>query len=157
MDTAALIQELGVYAGSFLIALISGVVPVVNAEVFLFGMVTLAPDSHNLLGLVAVVTLGQMAAKIGMYWAARGVLNVSLTKYEKTIAKWRDRFNRSEPGLSFFILVSAFSGIPPFFVTSILAGMFRVPFVRFWLVGYVGRFVRFGLVAAFPAVVRTLF
>lgn len=157
MDTAALIQELGIYAGSFLVCFLSGVVPLINAELFLIGVVALAPDSHNFWLLIFIGSLGQMAAKIAMYWAARGALNISLTRHEATIAKWRARFARTEPGLSSFIFVSAFVGLPPFFVTSILAGMFRVPFVRFWIVGFLGRFARFALVAAFPKVMMDIF
>jgi membrane protein YqaA with SNARE-associated domain len=157
MDTATLIQDLGIYVASFVVCLISGLVPLVNAELFLIGVVTLAPDSHEFFMLVLMGTLGQMVAKMAMYWAARGALNMSLARYEKAIAKWRHRFTRSEPGLSFFIFVSAFTGIPPFFVTSILAGTFRVPFVRFWLVGFLGRFVRFALVVLFPKALMELF
>ncbi|WP_428261503.1 VTT domain-containing protein [Haliangium sp.] len=157
MDTAAVLEALGVYGGSFVVALLSGVLPLVNIELFLIGLVALAPDSYSLVPLVAVTTAGQMTAKVAMYWAGRGVLDLPLGKYRKSIDKWQHRFNHSEPRLSLFIFTSAATGLPPFFVISILAGTFKMPFWRFLLVGYLGRALRFALCAAFPALVMDLF
>jgi membrane protein YqaA with SNARE-associated domain len=157
MDTSALVQDLGIYLATLVVSLVSGIVPLVNVELYLMGVVTLAPDSHNIWLLVLMATIGQMTAKVAMYWSARGMLNISLAKYEAAVAKWRVRFQRSEPQLSFFILGSAFIGLPPFFVTSILAGMLRVSFLRFWAMGFCGRFARFILFALFPVAMMKLF
>jgi membrane protein YqaA with SNARE-associated domain len=157
MDTSALVQELGIYIGTFVVCLASGIVPVVNAELYLVGLVILAPASHDTLLLVLMATLGQMTAKVAMYWAARGMLNISLTRYEAAVDKWRVRFQRSGSRLSLFIFVSAFIGLPPFFVTSILAGMLRVSFLFFCLMGFCGRFARFLLFVLFPKAMMEIF
>lgn len=157
MDIAALIQEVGIYGCAFVVCLVSGFFPVVNAELSMIALVMLAPESNHFVLLVFLGTLGEVTAKCGMYWAARGVFNLSLARYQQRIEKWRSRFTGAEPGLSFFVFVSAVVGIPPFFVTAILAGTFRVPFVRFFVVGLTGRFVRFTLIGLFPKAMMEIF
>ncbi|GAB4565893.1 MAG: membrane protein [Haliangiales bacterium] len=151
MDTASVLESLGVYAGSYVVALLSGLLPLVNIELFLIGVVTLAPDSYSLVPLVAITTAGQMTAKIVMYWAGRGVLKISVGKYRAAMDKWKHRFESSEPRMWLFVFTSAAVGLPPFFIISILAGTFRIHFWRFLAVGYLGRALRFALFVAFPA------
>lgn len=158
MDTAGVLQDFGLYTGAFLVCLISGIVPIINAEIFLIGAVALTSPTHPEIAVIVLMgTIGQMLAKAVTYWAARGALDLSLQKYEQRIEQWRDKFARSEPGLSAFILVSSFTGLPPFFITSILAGVFKIPFMRFLVVGSVGRYARFGLVAWAPALMMEWF
>ena len=157
MDTAIILEDLGIHAGAFVVCLVSGVFPLVNAEIFLAALVIAVAPSHPELFLIALMgTLGQVVAKSAMYWGARGLWNLPLQKYEEKMARWRGRFTRSEPGLSLFIFVSAFSGLPPFFVVSILAGLFKIPFLRFIAAGMIGRFLRFSIVVWAPALVMDL-
>jgi membrane protein YqaA with SNARE-associated domain len=43
-------------------------------------------------------------------------------------------------------------GLPPFMATSVLAGMVRMKLSAFLGAGLIGRFIRFSIVAASPAV-----
>jgi membrane protein YqaA with SNARE-associated domain len=153
MDPASLLNDFGLHAGTFIVCLISGFVPVVNAELFLIGTVALV-DSVNLWALVLMATLGQMAGKVIMYATGYGLLNLSLHKYQGRIEAWRARFEQSEGKLAAFMFGSAFIGLPPFFLIALLAGTFRMRFWTFFLAGFAGRFARFGLVVAFPAVIK---
>ena len=54
------------------------------------------------------------------------------------------------------LFASAFAGLPPFYLTSITAGMTQFGFTRFVLLGTLGRFLRFGLVALLPLLARTV-
>jgi membrane protein YqaA with SNARE-associated domain len=157
MDIAALIQEVGVYGCAFVVCMVSGFFPVVNAELSMVGLVMLAPESNHFLLLVLMGTLGEIAGKCILYWGGRGAFNLSLARYQERMEKWRSRFTASEPGLSFFIFASAVIGIPPFFVIVILAGTFRLPFVRFFAIGLVGRFIRFTLIGLFPKALMEIF
>ena len=47
-----LLAMLGIYGGTFIVSLIAGLVPLVNAEVFLIGLVRLAIDHPSQLPLL---------------------------------------------------------------------------------------------------------
>lgn len=158
MDTAGVLQDFGSYAGAFVVCLVSGLIPIINAEIFLIGVVALTAPSHPEIAIIVLMgTIGQMVAKAASYWAARGAVDVTIKKYDDKLTKWRDKFTRSEPGLSAFILASSFIGLPPFFVITLLAGLFKIPFLRFLIIGSIGRYARFGLVAWAPAFMMDLF
>jgi membrane protein YqaA with SNARE-associated domain len=52
------------------------------------------------------------------------------------------------------MLVSATCSLPPFAATSVAAGAADIRLVSFVTAGLVGRFIRFGALAAFPAAVQ---
>src|SRR5262245_19930587 len=67
-----LIEALGVFAGTFAIAPISSVVPLVSIEVFLVGL-TLARGPTDAVLLVVLATAGQVVGKLPIFYAARGL------------------------------------------------------------------------------------
>lgn len=52
------------------------------------------------------------------------------------------------------IFVSAFSGFPPFFAISVLAGAVSAPLRRFVVAGSLGRLLRFSAVVLFPDLLK---
>lgn len=48
------------------------------------------------------------------------------------------------------LFLSATLGVPPFYVTPILAGLLRISFPLFFVCGFSGRFLRFGAVYGCP-------
>lgn len=149
MDTE-LLALFGIYGGTLLFSFVSGFIPIFNSELFLVAIVLKFPDSH--LWLLAVMSaLGQMIAKLLLYYAGGGLLKMSLKKYAEKLDKWGEKFNRSEPSMSLLMFCSASVGLPPFYVTSIVAGSLRIHVIKFFVIGFVGRFVRFFLLCYFPA------
>lgn len=156
MDTTAVLQDLGAYGGAFVVCLISGFFPLINCELFFIGLVAALTPSHPEIALIVLAgTAGQMLSKVVTYWGVRGASNLSLSKYKERLEKWRHRFARSGPGLWLLISASAVFGLPPLFVVTILAGVFKVPFFGFLVVGTAGRYLRFGAVAWSPTLVMS--
>lgn len=145
-------SAVGLPAATFLYCVASALVPIVNAEVFLLGVAAMAPSSM-LATVVVMATLGQMAAKAVLFLAGRGVLSFPLGRGRAGLEAVRLRIERwrSREAL---VLVSATTGIPPFYATSILAGSLGFPFGRFLVLGLAGRLVRFSVVVAMPPLVR---
>jgi membrane protein YqaA with SNARE-associated domain len=147
-----LVVRLGLPLATFLYCVASGLVPILNAEIFLVGVAAISPDKS--VAAVAILgALGQMIAKSGMYLGGRGMLKLPLGKrradldaVQARIERWRSK--------DLLVFVSASVGLPPFFAVSIFAGTLRFPFVRFMLAGFLGRLLRFGLVVAVPAIGR---
>lgn len=143
---------LGIGAVTLGTAALSGVIPILNLELYLVGVV--AVGSRGVaeacaLGIVAAA--GQMIAKAVLYQAARGATNVGRRKYasaidraRRSIARWR-----SKP-LS-VLFVSASVGLPPFYVVSLAAGMLEIRFRTFLAIGFAGRALRFATIAVLAA------
>jgi membrane protein YqaA with SNARE-associated domain len=149
-----LVVRLGLPLATFLFCAASGVVPVLNAEVFLVGVAAVAPSSTlPLLALLAA--LGQMVAKSAMYLGGRGVVRLPKGKRKQDLEAVRARVDRWR-SKDLLVFVSAGVGLPPFFAISILAGTLRFPFVRFLLAGFLGRLLRFSLALAVPPLGRWL-
>jgi membrane protein YqaA with SNARE-associated domain len=140
-------------AASYGGAVVSAVIPWVNAELMLLAALPLATADHVVGALVVVVALGQMTGKSGMYWLARGATRLPAPRMEVAVRAVRTRLERHPRSAVVLVLVSAVFGVPPFYVMSVAAGSAGLPFARFAVAGGVGRLVHFGLLAFLPAVV----
>lgn len=148
-----------VAVGTFFYCLLSAIVPVANAEVYLVG-VALTTDSPPLLLALAAAS-GQVLGKMAFYLLGRGVIDVSrLRRHARTGGRWTARMagvtawcGQHPWGPSAVTLVSAAAGLPPFAVVSVLAGTLRMRWWLFALCGLVGRFVRFLAVLLAPGLV----
>ncbi len=144
------------YISIFVLCFISGFVPLVNAEAVVIGAAALSGE--DVIWQIAVVSaFGQMAAKGMLYFAGRGALNIPMGKYEQKLADVERKFEKWRGKSDLFIFLSASVGFPPFYVVSILAGVVKHNFYRFFLSGMIGRTIRFGLLALFPHLLRSSF
>jgi membrane protein YqaA with SNARE-associated domain len=147
--TDDLLSMLGLYGGTFAVAVISGLVPVANLELFLIGLVRLAvDDSSQLVMIVILAATGQMVAKLGLYHAGRGLLELPRGRYKKKILAARAKLEqwRSRPYLIYSL--SAVFGLPPFYLTVLAAGALAIRLQAFLLIGLAGRLLRFGVLVA---------
>lgn len=158
---------LGVSMG---VAFGSALLPLISIEIFLIGLVSQEPDIPWL-ALGAVIAIGQVAGKLFYYWAAKGSLHLPgflrrkqrpltprrhrmalRTKRIRAVVEWITERCRRHPHWMFGTYsVSSVVGVPPFMATSVLAGMVRMKLSAFLSAGLLGRFVRFSVLAASPA------
>jgi membrane protein YqaA with SNARE-associated domain len=131
-------------------AFLSGFVPIVNIEVYLVGAAALLPGCPPLV-VVAAAALGQMAAKTVLFLGGRGLVGLPAGHGARALAA-ASRLaarGRSTPALVF---TSALTGLPPFYVVSVAAGMLGFRTGHFLLAGLAGRLLRFSAVFALPGV-----
>jgi membrane protein YqaA with SNARE-associated domain len=140
-------------AGCFAVAVVSAVVPWVNAEVLVLSLPALAPSRPALAMLVGVATAGQMTGKVAIYWAGRGSANMPAPHIARAIERWRPWFAASGRKAAGLIVLSSAIGVPPFFVTTLLAGAMRMPLATFVAAGTCGRLIRFGVLVFVPGAV----
>jgi membrane protein YqaA with SNARE-associated domain len=148
-----IVTRLGIPLATFVWCMTSGLMPIVNAEIFLVGVAALTPSSR-LWVIVATATAGQMIAKSLMYLVGSGVVRLpfrrerrlDLEAARERVARWKNK--------DLLVFVSAALGLPPFYLISILAGTLKLPFARFFAFGLAGRVVRFSLIVAVPPVGR---
>ena len=128
-------------------AVVSSLVPFVNAELLLIGLTVASPAAAPLLAVV--MAAGQMVGKSILFLGGGRLTRASL---ETRLARWRlDRPGRR--GGAPLIGISAVTGLPPFYLVSIAAPALGVSFRTFFTVGLAGRLLRFGALVALPQLI----
>ena len=127
-------------------AVVSSLVPVVNAELLLIGLALASPAAAPL--LVVVMAAGQMVGKSILFLGGGRLTRASL---ETRLARWRLDGRTRRMGAP-LVGISAFTGLPPFYLVSIAAPALGVSFRTFFVVGLAGRLLRFGALVALPQV-----
>jgi membrane protein YqaA with SNARE-associated domain len=136
--------SVGIYLATLIISVLSGLVPVVNGELYLIAAILVTGDPVVALVLAVIVAIGQMIAKIGLYFAARGAtelgrstrLGAKLERAQLLVERWR--------GKPLTLLsISAVTGLPPFYLVCLVAGVVRIRFATFLVIGLAGRVIRF--------------
>ena len=148
MDFRSFCVEHGWYLGTLLFGFVSGLVPVLNCELYLLWLGTTAPRGDLPL-LMLAVNAGQTAAKSLLYWGGRG-----LVRLPPSIASSRAfapcRMLASGCKGAALVFASAVTGVPPFYPLSVACGALRFGFVSFLVFGTLGRAVRYTAVLLLP-------
>ena len=145
------------------VAFVSALVPVVNIEAYLGVRASVAHvGSLWVLGLAAA--LGQMTGKLIWYYLGATALSwgwvrrkVETPKAQERLERWRTRTQERPVLAGLLVLVSAFSGFPPFAIVAVLAGQLRMSLPLFGVLGLVGRWLRFVTVLGGAVWVAELF
>jgi len=156
LDLTALISEHGIYAGTFLYCLISGVVPVLNTEAFLVGVSLLAPRA-NLYAVWGLATAGHLGGKVLLYFVGQGAIHIPSRRIHRSLEKIRNKFSDFKRGVAATVFLSAFIAVPPFYPVTLLAGSVGVSLATYLLPAAVGLAARFGLLLFFPQAVKAIF
>ena len=149
--TDQLLGSLGLYGGTLVVCFVSGLVPIVNAELFLVGISAWAVTSPAQLPLLAIAAgVGQMAAKVMLYYAGLGLFELPRGRWKLAIERARTRLDRWRRRPYAVLAISSSLGLPPFLLVSIAAGALKIGIRTFCAIGVVGRTLRFGFILALP-------
>jgi membrane protein YqaA with SNARE-associated domain len=125
---------------------VSGVVPVINAELLVAGVVVAAP--HVGVPAIALVSAsGQMFTKTALFllakWAPHRLRGRARLAVERASAAVRARGGT----VGSLVFTSALTGLPPFFGVSVAAGALGMRVRSFLASGGIGRIARFAVIA----------
>lgn len=163
----------GWFCVTLAVAFGSALVPVISIEVFVLGLMASEPQLGWLM-IAAAVAIGQVAGKLLYYLAARESIRLPAFLHdrlyrERPVTPWRqrwqartgwiraevhalrDRCHRHPRWMAGTYAVSAVIGLPPFMATTVLAGLADLPVATFIGAGLAGRFARYSVLAACPA------
>jgi membrane protein YqaA with SNARE-associated domain len=136
----------------FLVGVASALVPLINIEAYL-GVRAAVASVGNIYLLGFVAAFGQMLGKIVWYYLGANSLSwgwvrrkVEKPKNAARLATWQSRTHDRPVFASTLVFVSAFTGLPPFAILSVLAGQLRMSLTLFCVIGLVGRWLRFAAV-----------
>jgi len=125
---------------------VSGIVPVINAELLVVGAAVAAPALG--VPLVALVsTLGQMTSKTMLFAVARWAPHRLPAKARALLERASSGVAARQDAARSLVFTSAAVGLPPFYGVSLAAGALGMRTRHFVLSGSVGRLVRFGAIA----------
>jgi membrane protein YqaA with SNARE-associated domain len=109
------------------------------------------------IAVLVLFTAGHVLGKALWYWL--GTLGSRVT--QRHLRDWIERARELAaryPGIGLGVTASsAFASVPPFHLMAVAAGVVRTPPVAFFAVAFAGRLLRFGLLAAFPSLLRYLY
>jgi membrane protein YqaA with SNARE-associated domain len=131
---------------------LSALVPLVNIEVILAARAA-AVDTGGLWTLSFAAALGQMLGKVVWYYLGANALSwgwvrrkVETPKAEARLQVWRTRTHERPVVTGGLVFLSAASGFPPFAIVAVLAGQLRMSLTLFFVLGLLGRWLRFAAV-----------
>jgi membrane protein YqaA with SNARE-associated domain len=141
-----------VYAATFLFAVASALLPLLNIEAFIAGLSAI-DETSGLWLLSFVAGLGQAVGKVLWYQVGSASLSWRYVRRKMASPSWRSRYaavkarTDERPWTGFaFLFFSALTGFPPLAITSVLAGQLRLNRLRFLLTGVDGGTLRFAVV-----------
>jgi len=149
--------NLELVASVFLGSIASGAIPFINAEAIVLAAVLASPaDAY---AFAAASTLGQMLAKVVLYGLARWLPDRLPERAKKRLDEASERVKNARQGGSTLVFVSALTGLPPFYLVSLAAGVIKMSLVGMVVAGTLGRLIRFVILARFgsfwPAIWRS--
>src|SRR5262245_50439856 len=139
-----------ILSGCYVMAIVSALLPWVNAEVLTLSASPFATSRWELSGIVLAVALGQMTGKSVTYWLSRSAAVSGTSRLQRSVERWGARVQHRPCYAMSLMFLSAVFGIPPFYVVAVAAGALRFAFGPFLAVGTVGRLLHFGIVAFVP-------
>jgi membrane protein YqaA with SNARE-associated domain len=125
---------------------VSGVLPVLNAELLVAGAVVAAPH----IGIPAIAfasAVGQMLTKTALFLIARGAPHRLKGKARAALERTSDAVAARAGAAGSLVFTSALTGLPPFFGVSLAAGAVGMRLRSFLATGGAGRLVRFAIIA----------
>jgi membrane protein YqaA with SNARE-associated domain len=154
---------LGDVLGVLGVGVLSALVPLVNIEVYLGARGAVA-SVHAIWVLALLAALGQMVGKVVWYYLGASSLSwawvrrrMETPKAVERLERWRERTQKRPVVAGTLIFASAFSGFPPFAIIAVLAGQLRMSLVLFFVLGLLGRWLRFAAVLGGAAWLGQLF
>lgn len=142
----------GTHLTTLVVSLLSGLIPVIHIETYLIAVAALTPAAGW--PVVLITTLGQMLAKVVLYQAGRYGLRPIAGRFRGKLARAEQAFQRHKAGPDVVVMVSALTGLPPFYGVSVIAGVLRLSLARFLLVATPARLLRFALVFFAPRLIK---
>jgi membrane protein YqaA with SNARE-associated domain len=144
-------------AGCFGLTAVSAVAPWVNAELVVLSFTATAASPAAMAALVVAAAAGQMTGKMVLYAAGRQGSRAPSPRLAQLLEKWKPRCMANPAYADRLVLVSSTVGVPPFIMTSLLAGALGMSVLRFLIAGSIGRLLRFGTIAALGHAVTSVF
>ena len=123
-------------------AVVSALVPLVNAEAIVLATALTVPPELALLVALAVA-LGQVTGKVVLYYGGKGIGTLATSGRSPRAHAMARRLRGNQGRLRLTFFASASVGLPPLYIMASVAGLARMPLPTFLSLCFIGRFIRF--------------
>jgi membrane protein YqaA with SNARE-associated domain len=131
----------------------SALLPVLPIEPLLLAASAAVP-TPLLVPVVALATVGHMAAKTLLYLGSRSVAERLMARPQRAaLERVRVLLSRRRSVQLVTVLASAVAGVPPFYLVTVCCGLLRFPLGHYVVVSLLGRGFRFGALALVPRLI----
>lgn len=139
------IPTAAILAASLCYGLLSALIPMVNAELYIAGATAVVPRPHRL-AMVIAFTAATMVGKTALYVLADRLVRTRPAAAQAQVGRWVEQLRRRQALVWPAVFASALVGMPPLYPVTLAAGVLRIGVVGFFVVGCVGRFLRFSAI-----------
>ena len=158
MDIEKDLATFGPYFATLIYNILSGFIPILNAEIFLVATANWVPKGTNLYLLSACAAAGQMISKSGLYLLTH---KTSQTRFIKKLKGKRfqllmSKVQNNPTKVSGLVFVSSSVGFPPFLALTVVCGMLKTGLTKFTVIGFLGMLARFLPLVLLPGFVKSL-
>ena len=130
----------------FVGAFLSGLIPVINAELLVTGAAALVGPS--MVPVVATVcTVGQMISKTLLFGLARWSPSHLPKRARSVVTRAAEKLRKRDNAVGGTIFLSALIGFPPFYGVTLASGALRVSAPLFVGISFTGQLIRFAALA----------
>jgi len=143
------VELLAVWLTTFAVCAISGPLPVVHSELYLF-TVSVASPARWVWALIIAAVLGQLAGKSLLYFVGRGAIRIRSERFQRMIQGAQAKMQANPRTGGGILFVSATLGLPPMFPTTLACGAARMNYAWFLILTAAGRFVHYAIVVFVP-------
>jgi len=146
----------GIYVAMFVVAVISGVFPLVNSELALVALARTVDSWPKLIVVGVIVALGQTVTHATLFESARSLTKLGekrRQRFEARIARAREVVNKWQTSELLLLASAATVGLPPMMLVAVVGGALGIRFRTFVLIGLTGRVARFTTIVILAHVV----
>jgi membrane protein YqaA with SNARE-associated domain len=147
------VKLLMAFLSTLAVCAISGPLPVIHSEIYVFTVSTLSPPSW-MWWLVLAAVIGQMLGKSLLYFVGRGAIKIRNERFQRMVANARTRMQANPRTGGAILFTSATLGLPPMYPTTIACGAAHMNFGLFLLLTGAGRFLHYAIVVSVPQLAK---
>jgi membrane protein YqaA with SNARE-associated domain len=147
------VKLLAVWLTTFAVCAISGPLPVVHSELYLFAASAASPPSW-VWALIIAAVLGQLVGKTLLYFVGRGAIRIRSERFQRMVAAAQAKMEKNPKTGGTILFVSATLGLPPMYPTALACGAARMNYLLFLVLTGAGRFVHYSIVVFVPQIAK---
>jgi membrane protein YqaA with SNARE-associated domain len=143
------VKLLVVWLTTFAVCALSGPLPVVHSELYLFSVSTISPPRWAP-GLILAAVLGQLVGKSLLYFIGKGAIRVRAEWFQRMLARAQSKMEKNPKTGGAILFTSAVLGLPPMYATTLACGAARMNFAWFLTLTGLGRIIHYSIVVYVP-------
>jgi membrane protein YqaA with SNARE-associated domain len=147
------VKLLAVWLTTFAVCAISGPLPVIHSELYLFSVSTISPPAWAP-GLILAAVLGQLLGKTLLYFVGRGAIRIRSERFQRMMARAQTRMQANPRTSGAILFTSATVGLPPMYATTLACGAARMNYAWFLALTGAGRILHYSIVVYVPQLAK---